>query len=158
MRLISELAKELGRNERRLKSMPSTIFKATTLAFATLSFTLAQAQTGPAGLTFFGLNVVRESVNSSAPIFQLAVGDEHAIGIRADGTVVTWGYDKFGQCDVPSGIANAVQAAAGSNHSLVLLSDGSISSFGDKSYHQLAPPPAFRKLAKLRRVTFFRLR
>jgi alpha-tubulin suppressor-like RCC1 family protein len=98
------------------------------------------AQTGPGGLVFFGKQAIRESVNSSAPIAEIALGDHHLVAVRADGTVVAWGYNGYNDCEIPGPITNAIHVAAGQDHALILMSDGTIAGFGYNYYTQATPP------------------
>ena len=41
--------------------------------------------------------------------------------LRADGTVIAWGYNDYGRTEVPVGLSNVVTIAAGWRHSLGLL-------------------------------------
>jgi hypothetical protein len=65
----------------------------------------------------------------------------HSLGVKADGSIVAWGLDIYGQCDVPSPNASFVAVAAGAVFSLGLKSDGSIVGWGDNRYDQCAVPP-----------------
>jgi len=47
-------------------------------------------------------------------------GGGHSLGGRSDGTIVTWGWNIYGQCDIPAPNADFVAVAAGGNHSLGL--------------------------------------
>jgi len=44
--------------------------------------------------------------------------------------VVPWGDDSYGQCDIWTGITNAVQVSGGIEFSLVLLNDGTVTGWG----------------------------
>jgi hypothetical protein len=46
--------------------------------------------------------------------------DLHALAIRADGSVVAWGSDDFGESRPPSRASNVVAVAGGFSHSLAL--------------------------------------
>ncbi len=61
--------------------------------------------------------------------------------MRADGTVVAWGINSDGQCDVPAGLRNVVAVAGGDTHSLALKKDGTIVGWGRNYNGQAAPPP-----------------
>ncbi|MBI5771884.1 MAG: immunoglobulin domain-containing protein [Verrucomicrobia bacterium] len=81
----------------------------------------------PAGLT----NVV-----------SLAARGNSAVAVRADGTVVRWGYYSS---TVPAGLANVVAAALGgsssySNFYLALRADGTVATWGDSSSTAPAVP------------------
>ena len=60
----------------------------------------------------------------------IAAGDYHSLGLKADGTIVAWGYNNEGQCDVPSSNMAFVAVATGNVHSLGLKADGSIVAWG----------------------------
>ncbi len=70
----------------------------------------AAAQIGPGGLIIFGDRTIRESVSSTATIYNLASGANHVVANRGDGSLVCWGNDTYGQCDIPSDIVNQVVA------------------------------------------------
>ncbi len=53
---------------------------------------------------------------------------------------VGWGDDTYGQCDVPSGITNALMVAGGYGQSLALLNDGTVMAWGDNTYGQGSGP------------------
>jgi hypothetical protein len=61
---------------------------------------------------------------------------------RSDGSVVAWGFNGTGQCNVPALAANVyyVQIAAGYRHSMARRSDGSVIAWGDNSLGQCAVP------------------
>jgi hypothetical protein len=46
-----------------------------------------------------------------------------AIQMFGKGTVVAWGWNNYGQCNVPAGLSNVVAVAAGGYHSLALKVD-----------------------------------
>jgi len=98
------------------------------------------------GSTIERLNPVEVlNVSSSAPLTgvqAVAVGANHSVALKLDGTVWTWGKDSLGQLGDGSGVSalNLVQAsgltgiiaiASGSDHSLALKSDGSVWAWGD---------------------------
>ena len=65
--------------------------------------TTASVDGAPAGLT---------------DVVAIAAGGRHTVALKADGTVVAWGYDTFGQTDVPGGLTRVVAIAAGEYHSV----------------------------------------
>ena len=85
----------------------------------------------------------------------VAAGLNHFIGIRTDGSAITWGDNERGQLgrgtldavnvrrapEVLPGISHAVAAAAGENFSLLLLSDGTVLSWGENGEGQLGHGP-----------------
>jgi len=78
----------------------------------------------------------------------VAGGDNHTLAVRADGTVVAWGFNGNGQLGdntltersspiQVAGLAGVVGISAGGYHSLALRSDGGVSAWGDNQYGQL---------------------
>ena len=70
---------------------------------------------------------------------QIAAGDSHSIGLRADGTAIAWGMNDFGQCDVPEGETFA-QVAAGRRHTIGLRGDGTAIAWGSNEEGVLDVP------------------
>jgi len=66
---------------------------------------------------------------------------DHTLALKANGTVVAWGFNFDGQCNVPPDLANVVKVVAGEFFSLVLRSDGSLVAWGDNDYGQQGVPP-----------------
>ena len=61
---------------------------------------------------------------------------------RSDGSVVAWGYNDYGQCNVPALPAGLtyVEIAAGDDHTVARRSDGSVVAWGDNTYGQCNVP------------------
>lgn len=66
-------------------------------------------------------------------IVEISAGGDHALGRKADGTVVACGINSDGRCDV-SDWTNVVAIAAGSEHSVGLRSDGTVVTAGNYGY------------------------
>jgi hypothetical protein len=64
----------------------------------------------------------------------------HSLGLKSDGTIVAWGYNDYGQCDVPAPNADFVAVAGGRYHSLGLKSDGTIVAWGRNDQDQCDVP------------------
>ena len=54
----------------------------------------------------------------------IAAGGDHSLALLANGTVVCWGADYFGQASVPPSATNILALSAGGTHSLALVGDG----------------------------------
>ena len=50
------------------------------------------------------------------------------------GTVVAWGYNYFGQTNVPASLTNVVGISGGGFHNVALRGDGTVAVWGDNSY------------------------
>jgi hypothetical protein len=68
-----------------------------------------------------------------------SVGVSHAVGIRTNGTLASWG-DSVMVNDTPTGTFTAV--ATGGRHALAIRSDGTLASWGDDSQGQVSATPA----------------
>ena len=72
----------------------------------------------------------------SAAVFLLVTG----VSEGSDGSIVAWGHNTYGQCDVPVPNEGFVAVAGGYYHSLGLKADGSIVAWGDNYYGQCDVP------------------
>jgi alpha-tubulin suppressor-like RCC1 family protein len=61
-------------------------------------------------------------------------------GLKADGSIVAWGYQGVGACDVPEPNTGFVVVAAGASHGLGVKEDGSIVAWGFNNYGQCDVP------------------
>jgi alpha-tubulin suppressor-like RCC1 family protein len=69
----------------------------------------------------------------------IAAGDAFGLALTSGGTVVAWGQNSHGQCDVPPGVYVAV--GAGARFGLAIRADGSIAAWGDDSLRQVSDVP-----------------
>ena len=51
----------------------------------------------------------------------VAAGDYHKLALLADGSVVAWGQNTYGQTNVPMEATNVIAIAAGSYHNLAIV-------------------------------------
>ena len=70
----------------------------------------------------------------------IATGGYHTLVVKSDGTVWAWGYNGYGQTNVPAGLTNVVAIAAGGFHALALRADGTVIAWGTNSYGQTNVP------------------
>jgi hypothetical protein len=70
----------------------------------------------------------------------IAAGKRHCLALRSDGSLVAWGYNTHGECDVPPG-NDYIAIAAGLYHSIALKSDGSIVVWGRDDLNQITGKP-----------------
>jgi alpha-tubulin suppressor-like RCC1 family protein len=86
---------------------------------------------------YFGAGVVTRAGNN---VVAIAAGYSHSLALRADGTVVAWGDNFFGQTNRPPEAINVVAIAAGYNHNLALRADGTVVGWGRGSQGQTTIP------------------
>src|SRR5436853_3221033 len=92
---------------------------------------LVPAQTYVRG---WGQQVFDSRLNEQAFV-DLEAGSFHTVARRSDGSVVVWGSNGFGLCNVPAlpvGLTY-VGIAAGAYHSAALRSDGSVVAWGNNA-------------------------
>jgi len=70
----------------------------------------------------------------------VAAGIDHNLGLESDGSIVAWGGNRQGECDVPAPNTGFISVAAGDYHSLGLKGNGSIVAWGDNEYGQCNIP------------------
>ncbi|MDD5719299.1 MAG: FlgD immunoglobulin-like domain containing protein [Candidatus Krumholzibacteria bacterium] len=70
----------------------------------------------------------------------MTAGSEHCLGLKNDKTIVAWGRNDMGQCDVPAPNSDFIAVAGGLSHSLGLKSDGTIVAWGSNSMGQCSIP------------------
>jgi hypothetical protein len=71
----------------------------------------------------------------------VAAGGYHSLGLKSDSSIVAWGYNGTGQCNVPPPNADFVAVASGAEHSLGLKACGSIVAWGANANGQCDVPP-----------------
>ena len=62
------------------------------------------------------------------------------LAIKTDGSLVAWGSNSFGQCNVPSGSFSDI--STGANFGIALASDGSILAWGQDAYTLVSTVPS----------------
>ena len=70
----------------------------------------------------------------------IAAGYNFSLALKADGTVVGWGDNTYGQTTIPAGLSNVVAIAAGYYHSLALKADGTVVGWGRNTRGQTTIP------------------
>ncbi|MBD8467453.1 family 43 glycosylhydrolase [Plantibacter sp. CFBP 8798] len=83
------------------------------------------------------------------PVTGVAAGLGHAVALGADGTVLAWGADGFGQSTVPSLTGTITQVAAGTNHSLALAADGTVTAWGRDADGQATVPAGLDRVLRI---------
>jgi alpha-tubulin suppressor-like RCC1 family protein len=73
-------------------------------------------------------------------VIAISSGIDHSLALKGNGTVIAWGHNFDGQCNVPGGLNQVVQIAAGDFFSVALKADGTIAGWGSDDYNQLQVP------------------
>ena len=89
-------------------------------------------------------------------VVAIAAGEFHSLALTRDGTVVTWGDNRNGQCSGPA-VTNASAIAAGTYFTLATKRDGSVVAFGDNSCGQTNVPAAVTSSTSIAGGTCFSL-
>lgn len=63
-----------------------------------------------------------------------------SVQAQLSGTVVAWGYNGYGQADVPEGLSDVTAIAAGEYHTVALKADGTVVAWGDDGAGQTDVP------------------
>lgn len=110
-------------------------------------------------MTFWGQvgNATKPGEVDVSNLTQVSLGGGHAVGIKADGTVVAWGSNGSGEATVPPELrdpatSNVVKVTAGAQHSYALRSDGSVVAWGDNSSGQTNLPTGLDEPGSVRDI------
>ena len=93
----------------------------------------------PGTIVGWGSMVVGEQA-ALQDLVAIAGGALFSLALDSDGSIVGWGKDDFGQCDVPSPNACFRAVAAGELHGLGIKADGSIVAWGHNYDGQCSVP------------------
>ncbi len=83
---------------------------------------------------------------------EFASGSAHGIALKSNGTVVCWGRNVEGQCNVPEGLSGVVQVWAMQNSSLALKKDGTVVGWGLNTSSELPGVPLEDSLGLTRSI------
>jgi len=116
---------------RRTRRATRILFSA--LIVATVAAALIARADPPQGaIVGWGSQVV--GVDLSSGFIAVVTGYQHSLGLTADGSIVAWGANYFGQSSVLLPNADFIAVSAGGFHSLGLKGDGSIVAWGNNGY------------------------
>jgi hypothetical protein len=82
-------------------------------------------------------------------VVAIAAGSSHSLALKANGTVVVWGYEPTGNVIPPSGLNNAVGIAATTWHDLALRADGTVVAWGADSHGETQVPPGLTNVTAI---------
>ncbi len=84
----------------------------------------------PANLTYDDAPKPFQVFTGSHNESSISAGIGHTVLLKSDGTVSAYGWNGYGQTNVPPGLANVAAVSAGGYHTLALKSDGSVVAWG----------------------------
>ena len=73
-------------------------------------------------------------------VVAVAGGGAFSLALRADGQVVGWGQNEFGQTDIPDGLGDVAAIAAGTHFAVALTTAGKVAAWGRKQVGQTSVP------------------
>ena len=74
-----------------------------------------------------------EVITKQNKIIDITAGFGHIVGIRQDGSVIVWGNNDRGQCEVPEGLSNVISVCTGDQHTVALKNDGTVVAWGSNT-------------------------
>ena len=110
------------------------------ITFLALLFVLLTSSFALADGSIIGWGSQVVGVDLSSGFVKVAAGEAHSLGLKQDGSIVAWGLNGHGQCDIPSPNSGFIAISAGMYHSLGLKQDGSIVAWGNNYYGQCNIP------------------
>jgi len=121
------------------KTLPLKAYRLVAFAAAVFLFGAFNLAAQPLVIAEWGFYVFGTPTNQSDWL-AVAAGESHSLALKSDGTVIAWGDDYYGQCEVPTNLTGVAAIAAGNTHSLALLTNGTVVGWGDDYNGQSSPP------------------
>ncbi|HLP75284.1 MAG TPA: hypothetical protein VK327_00060, partial [Candidatus Paceibacterota bacterium] len=97
----------------------------------------------------FGDSRATNSPSGLGGVVAVAAGHEFSLALKANGRVVGWGSNIYGESTVPAGLSNVVAIAAGFRHSLALKNDGTVVAWGGNDFGQCDVPPGLSNVTAI---------
>ena len=79
-------------------------------------------------------------ISNTSKYVAISAGGLHGLAPKNDGTIVAWGDNSSGECDVPANLRDVKAISAGGAFSLALKNDGNIVCWGDNFFGQCDVP------------------
>lgn len=93
-----------------------------------------------------------------AGVMAISAGQTHRLALKTNGTVVAWGWNGYGECNIPGDLSSAVAVAAGSYaHSLALQADGRVRAWGYNNWKQRDVPSWLSNVVAIAAGNYFNL-
>jgi alpha-tubulin suppressor-like RCC1 family protein len=87
------------------------------------------------------------SALSNSFVTAIAAGYQDSLALKSDGTVYAWGYNVYGETNVPAGLNGVTAIACGDYHDLALKSDGTVAGWGQNTSFQTTSAAATNVVA-----------
>jgi alpha-tubulin suppressor-like RCC1 family protein len=110
--IASTLAAAADAFKRSPRTMPMWMVAAIAIVVGAGRQTRAEVDVVSWGAQTFDQGELRESYT------QVAEGHIHTVALKSNGTLIAWGDNASGQCNVPSGLTGVTQVAAGGYHTV----------------------------------------
>ena len=88
----------------------------------------------------FTQNAVKAYASTTTKYIAISGGSSHTVALKEDGSVIAWGNNKYGQCNVPEGLTNVKAITAGNDFTVALKNDGSVIAWGNNNMGQCNVP------------------
>ena len=82
-------------------------------------------------------------------VVAIAAADSTSFALRADGTVVAWGYDEDSQTEFANALTSVLAIAGSSHHGLALRADATVVAWGLSSFGGSNVPPDLRSVVAI---------
>jgi hypothetical protein len=103
------------------------------------------------GITYCGYSaggMLRPPANATNAV-ELAGGYAFTLALLPDGSVIAWGENRYGECDVPSNLTGVIGIAAGIYHSLALRANGTVVAWGNDDFGQSTVPQGLSNVIEI---------
>ena len=87
------------------------------------------------------------SALSNSIVTAIAAGNQDSLALKSDGTVYAWGYNYYGETNMPGGLSGITAIACGDYHDLALKSDGTVVGWGQNTFLQTSNAAATNVVA-----------
>src|SRR5688572_4519859 len=92
------------------------------------------------------------AIPSATP--QVSARGAHTCALKADGSLVCWGDNSYGQAAVPAGLGPVAQVSTGGYITCALKPDGTVVCWGDNRYGQATVPAGLFAVAQVSTGSF----
>ncbi len=131
-----------------LRKLPGTFGRLATGPWADVTISLFDAindRLNPGSQTIH-ITGSEPAFKFSAGIFAaISAGTKHSCGLRTDGAIICWGWNRYGQSEAPPGVFEVV--SAGTFHSCGLRTNGTVTCWGSTSFGPSAWPGKYKGIA-----------